>query len=425
MMQEIFRVISLSHRKAPVAVRERMYLNQEGCVRLSNSIREVLEVEEVLVLSTCNRTEIYYSSPRDRFTEILRLICLEKGLRDPFQFERHFEVINDEGEAVRHLFSVSMGLQSQVIGDLQISNQVKRAYATAVEMKLAGPFMHRLLHTIFHANKRVQQETAYRDGAASVSYAACELARELLQMHHTPRVLVVGLGEMGRDVARGLADSFPELTISNRTLAKAQALATETGAQVLPFEDIHDALPNYHLIVSAVSVDQPIFLKSHLDDLAKFQQKFFIDLCVPRTVEPSMEEIPGVIVYDIDDIRSRTDATVAKRVAAIPEVEAIIEGEMAGFIGWRKELTISPVIQRFKEALEDIRKEELARYLKNADAEESALVDKVTRSMVNKIIKLPVLQLKAACQRGEEEALAEVLRDLFNLEAKNTSEISH
>lgn len=368
------------------------------------------------MLSTCNRTEIYYSADRDRFTEILRLLCLEKGLRQPFQFEPYFEVINDENEAVRHLFSVSMGLQSQVIGDLQISNQVKRAYATAAEMKLAGPFTHRLLHTIFHANKRVQQETSYRDGAASVSYAASELARELLQMHHNPKVLVVGLGEMGRDVARTLSENVTELTVCNRTRAKSEALSAETNAEILDFEDLHARLSEFHLVVSAVNVEEPIFRKEHFENFGKFQQKFFIDLCVPRTVEAAVEEIPGIIVYDIDDIRTRTDETVARRIASIPQVEAIIDTEMRGFVDWRKELSISPVIQRFKEALEDIRREELARYLKNANPEEAELLEKVTKSMVNKIIKLPVLHLKDACKRGEQETLAGVLNDLFNLE---------
>ena len=415
-MQDLFRVASLSHKNAPVEIRERMHLSKDAGHRFSQSLRDVLGLEEVLVLSTCNRTEIYYSSFSDLFEEILPLLCLEKGIDRPADFAKYFICINEEEEAIRHLFDVSMGLQSQVIGDLQISNQVKQAYAAAVELELAGPFLHRLLHTIFHANKAVQQETAYRDGAASVSYASAALAKELLQKHPEPQILLVGLGEMGRDIARHLASPYPQLTLCTRTAAKAEALAQELNVQTLAFEDMHASLDRYILIISAVGMDQLLFEKHHFSDLEKFRQKFLIDLCVPRTIAPDLEELAGVVVYDIDDIRTRTDETIANRIAAIPQVEGIIAKEMQGFRSWRQEMSISPVIQRFKEALEDIRKEALARYLKNAGEEEARLVDKVTRSMVNKIIKLPVLQLKAACRRGDEETLVGVLADLFNLE---------
>lgn len=419
-MQESFKVLSLSHRKAAVEVRELMHLNEESAERLSQQLNQILGLEEVLLLSTCNRTEVYYSSSQDRSMEILRLLCLEKGLSNPLKYEHFFEHINDEEQAVLHLFRISMGLDSQVIGDLQISNQVKLAYAASAKSNLAGPFLHRLMHTIFHANKRVQQETAYRDGAASISYAAGELAKELVSMHQSPSVLVVGLGEMGKDVAKNLAGTFEKIALCNRTDEKAASLAAEIGAEHVPFASLYGALRDYTIVISAVSGEQPIFRPEHFQELAAFQQKFLVDLCVPRSIDPQVEAIPGILIYDIDEIKVRTDETVARRIAAIPQVEAVIAHEMDGFGEWRKELSISPVIQRFKEALEDIRKEELTRFLKNASEEETALAEKITKSMINKIIKLPVLQLKAACKRGEQETLAGVLNDLFNLESRET-----
>ena len=420
-MQESFKVLSLSHRKAAVDVRELMHLSDQAASNLASNLNKILGLEEVLVLSTCNRTEIYFSSAVDRSMEVLRLLCMEKGIGNPLKYEHFFEYIDDEAAAVRHLFRVAMGLDSQVIGDLQISNQVKLAYAASAKLNLAGPFLHRLMHTIFHANKRVQQETPYRDGAASISYASAELAKELVNMHQQPSILVVGMGEMGRDVAKNLANSFDRIALSNRTDAKAAVLAEEIGAEMVPHADLYQALKDHTVVISAVSGDTPIFRPEHFQGLADFQQKFLIDLCVPRSVDPAVENIPGILVYDIDEIKTRTDETVSRRIAAIPAVEAIIDSEMSGFNLWRKELSISPVIQRFKEALEDIRKDELARYLKNASEQESQLAEKITKSMINKIIKLPVLQLKAACQRGEEENLAEVLNDLFNLEAMERS----
>ena len=165
-------------------------------------------------------------------------------------------------------------------------------------------------------------------------------------------------------------------------------LVTVAVPEMVPHADLYQALKDHTVVISAVSGDTPIFRPEHFQGLADFQQKFLIDLCVPRSVDPAVENIPGILVYDIDEIKTRTDETVSRRIAAIPAVEAIIDSEMSGFNMWRKELSISPVIQRFKEALEDIRKDELARYLKNASEQESQLAEKITKSMINKIIKL-------------------------------------
>lgn len=417
-MQVTFKALSLSYQKAQVETRERFHLSSDESRNLMHQINSVLGIEEVMVVSTCNRTEIYYSSEEDLFSELLTLLCLEKGIAHSSEFASCFVSITDEEEAVRYLFEVAMGLRSQVIGDLQISNQMKQAYAASADYKLAGPFLHRLMHTIFHANKRVQMETAYRDGAASISYACAELAKDLVSMHQKPSALVIGVGEMGADVARHLAGSFAELTVVNRTDAKAETLAAQINAKFLPFADLYQNLQNYTVIISAVSGGKSMLNASHFEAKGKYDQRFLLDLCVPRSIAKDVESVPGAIVYDIDDLKTRTDETVARRMAAVPQVKAIIEREMDGFVNWSRELTISPVIQRFKEALEVIRKDELARFLKNADEEETKLVEKVTKSMVNKIIKLPVIQLKAACQRGDEGNLVDVLNDLFNLEEK-------
>lgn len=417
-MQESMKAISLSHNKASVEIREQVHLNNAATRNLLSQIKEVFDLDEAFVLSTCNRTEVYYSSAKDLSLEIIKLLCLEKGLSDHDAILPYFTIMTDEEQVVRHLFRVAMGLESQVIGDLQISNQIKTSYGAAAELEMAGPFLHRLLHTIFHANKRVQQETAYRDGAASISYACGELVKDLTQSHQEASVLVIGLGEMGRDVARNLNKVPSRLGLVNRTDLKAQELASELNAEFIPYDKLYEVMGEFTVIVSAVSGDAPIIRREHFPNHVRFDQKFLVDLCVPRSIDPEVEQISGFVVYDIDEIKTQTDRTIARRQAAIPAVEAIIENEMAGFRVWRKELGISPVIQRFKEALEDIRHEEMARYLKKCTAEEAKLMDKVTKGMVNKIIKLPVLQLKAACKRGEEESLAEVLNDLFNLEPK-------
>lgn len=421
-MRESFSLLSLSHKNAPVEIREQMHLDDAASRRLSLQIKEVLDLEEVLVLSTCNRTEVYFLGPEAIGSDVLKLLAIEKGLAGNDPALQCFVEVTDHAAAVRHLFEVSMGLHSQVVGDLQISNQVKQAYARAAELKLAGPLMHRLLHTIFHANKRVQQETAYRDGAASISYAAADLVQDLVALHGTPNALVIGTGEMGADVARCLAGAgFDQIALTNRTDEKAEDLANEIGARWIPWATRESAFNEYLVIVSAVGGQDPILREEYFRSEGMPAQKFIVDLSVPRSVARDVDDLPGMIVYDIDEIRARTDETLARRLEAVPKVQAIIDDELRGFDAWSQELTISPTIQKLKDALEQIRRDELSRFLKKADEGQAELVDKVTKSMMNKILKLPVLQLKAACQRGEQETLIDVLNDLFDLERARES----
>ena len=416
-MQLLFKALSLSHENAPLEWREQVHLSPESCADLSRNIHSVLDLEEVLVLSTCNRTEVYYVSSEDLGDKLIALLLHEKGIFEVEEWLPRFTRLDVHEAAIAHLFEVSMGLRSQVVGDIQISNQVKKAYSMAAELKLAGPILHRLLHTIFHANKRVQQETIYRDGAASVSYAAAQLAMDLVAMQSSPSILVIGLGEMGEDVARNLtAGKFSRIALMNRSHDKAKELAAELGAEALPFELLPGLVNQFTVIVSAVAAETPILKAEMLSNAKQFEQHFIIDLSIPRSVDPKVEALPGVLIYSIDEIKVKTDETLRKRIEAMDSVRSIIAEEMAGFGDWSVELSISPTIQKLKDALEHIRQEELARYLKHANEAESVLLDKATAGMMNKIMKLPVLQLKAACKRGEQETLIDLLNDLFNLE---------
>ncbi len=416
-MQLSFKAISISHENASLVRREQVHLSAESCATLSRSIHEVLGLEEVLVLSTCNRTEVYFVGEDAQADAVMSLLLHEKGIFDLGDWKTSFLFIHEHDAAVLHLFEVAMGLRSQVIGDLQISNQVKQAYSRAAELKLAGPILHRLLHTIFHANKRVQQETAYRDGAASVSYAAAQLAAEVVAQRQQPTLLVLGLGEMGEDVARNCVDrGFARVVLMNRSADKAQALAAELGFEWLPLERLGEVALQFSVIVSAIAAPEPTLKQGMFLRQGGFTQSFLIDLSIPRSIEPTLEIVPGVVVYSLDEIKAKTDATLLKRLEASKQVRAIIAHEIAGFGDWSRELSISPTIQKLKDALEQIRQDELSRYLKQANAAEAELLDKATAGMMNKILKLPVLQLKAACKRGEEETLIDVLNDLFDLE---------
>jgi glutamyl-tRNA reductase len=416
-MKENFKAISLSFKNAPIEIREQVSLNDQAIGRLLNYFKEFTTVSDALVLSTCNRTEVYYFSESDLSEDIIKLIGIEKGISDFDTFKPYFEIIHNHHDAVQRLFRVSMGLEAQVVGDIQISNQVKRAYQLSADLQLAGPFLHRLMHTIFFTNKRVVQETPFRDGAASVSYAATELVKTLTSEIKNPRVLVVGVGEIGEDVCRNLiGDNRLSVKITNRTQDKAERLAAECNFTVHPFTELWDAVNEADIIISSIGAPEPIFTKEKVDNLDILSFKYFIDLSVPRSVSNDVEENPAALVFNVDSVKSKADEALERRIEAIPLVEKIIDESILEFNDWSKEMAVSPTINNLKNALEQIRQEELARYLKEIEDEDCKIVEKVTKSMMQKILKLPVLQLKAACKRGEEETLIGVLNDLFNLE---------
>lgn len=409
-----FKAITISYKNAPLAIRERIALNEDECKALMLKIKEFFEISETLILSTCNRTEIYYCSENTLSSELIKLLAAQKALNSE-EILPYFEIFDDQKDASSYLFEVAMGLQSQVVGDLQIPNQVKHAYQWSADMQMAGPFLHRLLHTIFFTNKRVVQETSFRDGAASTSYATVEMMESFLPMLSNPKILVVGLGEIGEDVSRTLADKgYKNITITNRTRSKAEALATELGFEVADFEEVINKIQTSDIIISSVRMDNPLVTKEILQN--NISVKYLIDLSVPRSIEPNIEEVAGVVLYDLDEIQRRANEALERRMAAVPQVKVIIGEALAEFNNWSQEMIVSPTIQKLKNALEQIRKEEMARYMKGLSEEEVEKMDKITSSMMQKIIKLPVLQLKAACKRGEAETLIDVLNDLFNLE---------
>jgi glutamyl-tRNA reductase len=420
-MHQHFKALSLSHKTAPLEIRELVALNEDSCKSLLTQIREFADISEILILSTCNRTEVYYSSPEDLSLTIIQLLGLQTGSLGQLE-PSYFASYTQHNDAVKYLFEVSLGLHSQVIGDMQISNQIKNAYQWTADLGLAGPFLHRLMHTIFFTNKRVVQETCFRDGAASASYAAVELVEELTADIQQPKVLVVGLGEIGADVCKNLADKkIADITLTNRSIEKAEQLAKDYTLRVADFANLAEEVQQADVVISSVAKAEPLFTRQLVEDLDILSFKYFIDLSVPRSVEASVEDIPGVLVYNIDNIRNRATEALEKRILAIPKVERIITEALEDFFDWSKEMTVSPTIHKLKNALEQIRQEEMARHLKYLSPEEMEKMEKITKGMMQKIIKLPVLQLKAACKRGEAETLIDVLNDLFDLEKQTTA----
>ncbi|MCP9746145.1 glutamyl-tRNA reductase [Lacihabitans sp. CS3-21] len=413
-MSESFRVVSISYKKAPLQIRERLALDESETKAFYLKLKEVLGVVEALVISTCNRTEVYFKSDLDLSSEVIKLLAVNKGVSS-LEIESYFEIINEESAATNYLFEVALGLQSQVIGDQQIINQVKNAYQWSADMQMAGPFVHRVLHTVFYANKRLVQETSFRDGAASTSYVTIDLMESFLPMLVNPSILVLGLGEIGEDIAKTLFEKgIKNVSVCNRTKEKAVEIAKSFEMEVLDYMDLSEKIQYFDVVISSVRAESPVVKAAYLAN--KKAITYLFDLSVPRSIESEVENIPGVVLYGLDEIQKRSDEALEKRKSAIPQVKTIISEMVLEVANWSKEMMVSPTIQKLKNALEQIRQDEMSRYLKTMSAEEAEKMDKVTAAMMQKIIKLPVLQLKAACKRGEADTLIDVLNDLFDLE---------
>jgi glutamyl-tRNA reductase len=394
-------------------------LNEEESKGFYVKCKDLFGLNELLIVSTCNRTEFYYTSDRDISTDLIKAFLIEKGLTNTAEYLGYFKQMDETEDSLRHLFEVATGLQSKVVGDLQIPNQIKKAYQQAADSNMAGPYLHRLMHTIFYSNKRVAQETSFRDGAASVSYATVALAEELSQALPNPKVLILGLGEIGLDVCKNMEEKdFAEFTIMNRTIEKAEKIAAGKELfRVAPLSDLWKEIAAADIIISSVRTDSPIITQAEIKKLQLLSFKYFIDLSVPRSIEDGIEKINGVLLYNIDTLKERADEALATRLASIPEVKTIIEESIISFNDWSKEMEVSPTINKLKNALEQIRKEELNRHMKGLTKEETEKLEKITAGLVQKIIKQPIIHLKAACKRGDSDKMVDVLNDLFNLES--------
>ncbi len=418
-MSNFFKAILLSYNTAPVEIREIFALSKEESRVLLNSIKENTDIQEALIISTCNRTELYYSSTNDVSDPLLKLLCALKDCCQDIAKE-NFEILNEQEETIRHLFKVAAGLDAKVVGDMQIAGQVKAAYELSVEMEMAASFLHRLMHTVFFTNKRIVKETFFRSGIASVSFATSEWIEELIEDKKEVHVLVIGIGKMGKDVCKTLVElGFSNITIVNRTISKSEELAAELSQKCKintgTLENIYDHIQQADVIVSAAETEEPIIRMEGLKGINYMKHKFFMDLSMPRNIEKEIEELPGIVLYNIDDIELKTSEAVQLRKASIPQVKIIIEESTMEFSDWCSNRKVSPVIQKMRETFEQIREEEIERYKRKMSLEAQEMVEILTKSIIQKIIKNPVLQLKAACVRGESEDMIKMLNEVFDL----------
>jgi glutamyl-tRNA reductase len=415
-------LLGVSHQTAPIDLRERLDFSSRDVGAAVEAVAARCSAGEAVVLSTCNRSEIYVASddPARARSELLEFLGSYHQV--PAEtFGSHVFVYTDEA-ASRHLFRVAAGLDSLVVGEPQILGQVKNAYQVAATRQCVGPLLTRLFHTSFGVGKRVRSETALGEGAISVGFAAVALARKIFGRLDGRNVLVIGAGEISTLTAQHLrSQGVGEIAITSRTAAHAEALAADVNGRAIPWADLRGALATADIVITATGSPRPILTRDDIEAVTGRRRSgplFIIDIAVPRDVEASVGEIEQVFLYNVDDLQMIVQENLSRRAAEIEHAEAIVSEEVGRFASWRRSRGAVPTVVALRQRFEQIRRSELQRLDSKLGAlppDARARVDEVTRLIVEKLLLAPTEQLKALPDEETQIAYTEAVNRLFEL----------
>ena len=418
-------LVGISHKTAPVELRERVDFQVQGLDRALRALRARRAAREAVVLSTCNRAELYVACDdvAAARADLVNFVGEFNGVERPIVVPHLYDAA--DVDAARHLFRVAAGLDSLVVGEPQILGQVKHAHSTAHDVRAAGPLLNRLFHSSLAVGKRVRTETSLGSGAVSIGYAAVSLARKIFGDLTGRSVVVVGAGEMGKLTARHMkSQGVQHVTIVSRTMAHAARTADAIGgATAAPWDDMDAALAASDIVITATGAAAPILTKARIEAAMRSRRNrplFIIDIALPRDVEAAAGEIEQVFLYNIDDLQATVRENLARRAGEVERAEAIVAEELRKFTAWFRSRGAVPTIVALRQHCENIRRAELERLdhkvagLAQAD-EARARVDEITRLIVEKLLLTPTEQLKSLGDAETISAYSEALTRLFRL----------
>jgi glutamyl-tRNA reductase len=398
-------LIGVNHKTAPIELRERIAISREDLPETTRALAAVPGVTECMIVSTCNRVEILavVESPSADLTSFLqRHFGLDPALLAPHLYEHR------DQEAVRHLFRVAASLDSMVVGEPQILGQVKEAFAVARASGTVGGLLEHLLQSTFAAAKKVRTETEIGSNSVSIASVAVELARKIFGSLQGRTVFLVGAGKMSELAARHLVQQGAgAILVTNRTLERARRMAEAFQGKVIPFEELYEAARQADIVISSTGAPHPIFRREHGQAFLHQRRNrpmFFIDIAVPRDVDPEMGKLEGIFVYDIDDLQAVAAAHRSERSREATAAEALIETEVERFHQRRLAVNVAPAIVALQHQAEEIRQAELKRAqarLGSLSAEQIAAVEALTRGLVNKFLHPPMQALKQAAREND------------------------
>ena len=415
--------VGISHRTAPVELRETVDFARGGIDAALAALAARGIGREVVVLSTCNRAEIYVAADGDGAADALGRFVSDYHSVPYDRLAPHLFTFR-ETDVAAHLFRVAAGLDSMVVGEPQILGQVKEAYAAAAAHKYTGALTNRLFSAAFSVGKRVRHETGLGSGAVSVSYAAISLAKKIFGDLTGLDVLILGAGEMAKLTGVHLqAQHVRRLSLASRTLGTAEALAARLGGRAIAWSLLNEALAAADIVIAATGATEPVLTRGRIEDIMRPRRSrplFLIDIAVPRDVEPAVGNLDQVFLYNIDDLQTIVQENLARRAAELDRAEAIVRDEVRRFAAWIHAREIIPTVVALRQRFEAIRQAELQRLepkLSGLTPEARARVEEITRLIVEKLLLTPTEQLKAAGDDGMAVAYAEALHRLFSLAA--------
>ena len=418
-------VVGLNHKTAPIELLERLSISEEMLPKALHQLGTYEHVLEGAILSTCNRIEVYaVVSKFHGGAQDVRNFLAEFCHLAPEDFVDRLYTYHDEG-AVRHLFRVAAGIDSMVVGESEILGQVRRAFQAASAEGMVQRKLNYALRQALRVGKRSRSETAIGRNPVSISSAAVELARRAFphQNLHGKQVVVVGAGKMGRLAMKALRQAgASHLTVVNRSEERASEAAADFDVRTRPFNELGDAISDADIVItSTTAIEAVIDVGLVRSALAARDNKplFFVDIAVPRDVDPAVGDLPGVVVRDIDDLRGVVEAGVGSRLTEVSKVEAILAEELGHFLEWERASEIGPTVAALVQRAETIRVEEVARLRAQFGAlteEQQQALDQVTRKIVAKLLHTPLSKAKELASSKQGHAYLAALRELFELD---------
>lgn len=416
-------LIGLNHRTAPVEIRERFNLVCVDTREPLSDLARLRALRESFYLSTCNRMEVLFTTPTfdEGISAVVGLLADIYGQTGGALKPYLYTYIDQE--AVKHLFRVACSLDSMVVGEPQILGQIKDAYRQATEAKTSGVILNRLLHKSFSVAKRVRTETRIGSSAVSISYAAVELAKKIFGDLKGKIALLIGAGEMAELAAEHLLSNGVErIMIANRTLERALALARRFNGSTVPWEELVEELKQVDIIISSTGSSEPILSGEQVKKRMRARRNrplFFIDIAVPRDIDPDVNRIDNVYLYNIDDLQGIVEVNRSERLKEAARAEHIISAEALRFDAWLRTLEVVPTIVSLREKAEQIRGAEVHKTLRQLDSlsgEEIEAVQVLTQSLIKKLLHDPILFLKRVSTRSHKDFYLDVARKLFHLD---------
>jgi glutamyl-tRNA reductase len=421
-----FQLIGVNHKTAPVEVRERLAIPES---RMAEALKRLVGhpgVDEGLILCTCNRVEVLAQTKNgssDLRSFLQTYFEMKVPELAPHLYEYH------ERDAIRHVFRVTSSLDSMVVGEPQILGQVKEAYATARAVGAVHSQLDQLLTRAFAVAKRVRTETAVGSSSVSVASVAVELAKKIFGSLNGKQVYLVGAGKMSELAARHLmAHGAASIFVANRTYDRAAALAEKFGGQAIHFEELYETADRADIVITSTGSPRAIFRREHGElflSRRKNRPMFFIDIAVPRDVDPQMNKLDGIFVYDIDDLQQAVAANTSDRRKEAERAESIIDNEIDRFQAKLQTRDVVPTIVSLQDHLETIRQAEIDRVrgrLGKLSPEQELAIETLTRGIVSKIMHTPISTLKTAARGSEATPMIDVVRRIFNLQEKEKDE---